>query len=260
MDLGRFRILTIIGTTSINFVAVIGDVCVFAFRSLFSILLCWRYLRLLPRQLFDIGFGSLSIISVSALFMGGALILQGDIVGSSIVAFNLMPRIVTLSVVRELGPVVICLLLAGRNSTAMAVELGVMKITEQIDELYVLNVDFYRYLVAPRILATIIASPILILCSDVIGIFGGYLVGTRMLNYDSYEYVNFALSEFVWHDVLVGLVKGVTFGCVLAISGCYFGYKCYGGSRGVGVAASSAAVVASLLVIIINCFITYVVG
>ncbi len=157
---------------------------------------------------------------------------------------------------RELGPVLAGLMVAGRVGAAMAAELGTMRVTEQIDALTTLSTDPLRYLVFPRLLAGLLMLPLLVLVADVIGVLGGYLVSVYKLGFGPIEYINRTIQYLETQDVVSGLVKAAVFGFIVALMGCYQGYRSRGGAQGVGAATTMAVVSASILILTANYAVT----
>ena len=163
---------------------------------------------------------------------------------------------VVLSVTRELGPVLAGLMVAGRVGASMAAEIGTMRVTEQIDALTTLSTDPYKYLVWPRLLAGFLMLPLLVLVADVIGVFGGYIVGIYKLGFGAQEYLRRTFEFLETQDVVSGLVKAAVFGFLVALMGCYQGYHSAGGAQGVGAATTKAVVSASILILTANYVVT----
>ena len=153
---------------------------------------------------------------------------------------------------RELGPVIASLMVAGRVGAAMAAEIGTMRVTEQIDALTSLSTDPLRYLVLPRLIAGLVTMPVLVLVADIVGVFGGFLVGTYKLEFNPVTYVTQTEQYLQTMDVVSGLIKAAVFGFVIALMGCYHGYHSRGGAEGVGQATTHAVVSASILILIFN--------
>ena len=193
---------------------------------------------------------------MTAIFTGGALALQIYIGSARWATTDTVPTIVVLGITRELGPVLTALMVAGRISSAIAAELGTMRVTEQIDALKTLSVNPFRYLIAPRIIASILSMPILTLIFDIIGVFGGYITSVISLDFNGAVYIiktfNFMKSE----DVISGLIKSIVFGLIVAIIGCYYGYNSKRGAEGVGKATTNAVVISSILIFISNYIMT----
>jgi len=160
--------------------------------------------------------------------------------------------------VRELGPVLGGLMVAARVASSVAAEIGTMKVTEQIDALVTLSTDPMRYLTAPRVLAATLTVPVLVAVGDIIGIFGGYLVGTGKLGFNASTYLQNTVTYLEFWDVGSGLVKGAVFGFLIALTGCYYGMNSGRGAQGVGRATKSAVVAASVLILAANYVLTEV--
>ena len=163
-----------------------------------------------------------------------------------------MPQILGVSLTRELGPVLAALMLAGRSASAMAAEIGTMRVTEQIDAMSTLAVKPFNYLIAPRILATMIAMPLLVLIADIIGIYGGWLVAVYALDFSGTVFIRNLEDFLALRDVTSGLIKAVIFGFLIALSGCYYGYRSSGGAQGVGNATRTAVVAAAVMILASN--------
>jgi len=198
-----------------------------------------------------IGFYSLPVVGLTAFFTGGALALQ-IAVGTTMGAETLVPNIVVLGITRELGPVMAGLMVAGRVSAAIAAELGTMRVTEQIDALVTLSTNPFKYLVTPRILAAVITMPLLVAVADIIGVFGGWVVGTQSLGFNSSVYIHNTYDYMKTSDVMSGLYKAAAFGFIIAVMGCYHGYYSRGGAQGVGAATTNAVVSAAILILATN--------
>lgn len=209
-------------------------------------------------QLMRIGFLSLPVVGLTAVFIGAALALNIHTGGSRVNAESFVPNIVVLGITRELGPVLAGLMLAGRVSAAIAAELGAMKVSEQIDALRTLSADPMRFLAAPRLIAMTLAMPLLVLAADIIGVMGGWLVATLSLGFESDIYLRNTVSFLEAEDVALGLIKAGVFGAIIAIMGCYQGFHAQGGALGVGRAATHAVVGATVLILAANYLITAV--
>ncbi len=210
------------------------------------------YGRQFLEQVMRIGYFSLPVVGLTAFFTGGVLALQIYIGSSRFNAESLVSSIVALGIVRELGPVMAGLMVAGRVSAAIAAELGTMRVTEQIDALTTLSTSPHRYLVAPRLAAAIVTLPLLVAIADTIGILGGYIVGTRALDFNGVAYIKNTVDFLNAGDVLSGLIKAAVFGFIIALMGCYHGFYSRGGAQGVGRATTNAVVSASVLILAAN--------
>ena len=164
--------------------------------------------------------------------------------------------VVVLSMTRELGPVLAGLMVAGRIGASIAAEIGTMRVTEQIDALVTLSTNPFKYLIVPRLWAGVIMLPLLVLAADAIGVFGGYLVATYKLGFNSANYIHKTFTYLKAEDVNSGLIKAAVFGFIIALCGCYSGYTSKGGAQGVGIATTSAVVSASILILICNYLLT----
>ena len=232
--------------------AELGRVSIFAGQvKLASFTPRWYPAQIL-RQMIAIGFYSLPVVGLSAIFIGAALALNIYSGGSRFGAEQFVPNIVVLGITRELGVTITGLMLAGRVSAGIAAEIGAMRVTEQIDALKTLSANPYRYLYAPRFLAGIITLPVLVIVADIIGVMGGWAVSTLGLGFDSTTYLRNTLDFLTWQDVTVGLIKAVIFGGIIAIMGCYHGDKSTAGATGVGRAATFAMVGAAGMILAFN--------
>jgi phospholipid/cholesterol/gamma-HCH transport system permease protein len=175
---------------------------------------------------------------------------------SRFAAENAVATVVVLSMTRELGPVIAGLMVAGRIGAAIAAEIGTMRVTDQIDALTTLSTNPYKYLVAPRLIAGLVTLPLLVLVADIIGVFGGFLVGTYKLDFNGANYLARTIEYLQTMDVVSGLVKAAVFGFLVALMGCYHGYHSRGGAQGVGAATTYAVVSASILILVFNYVIT----
>ncbi len=164
--------------------------------------------------------------------------------------------VVVLSMTRELAPVFAGLMVAGRIGAAMAAEIGTMRVTEQIDALTTLSTDPMRYLVAPRLIAGVTMLPLLVIVGDIVGVFGGYIIGVYKLGFNPATYLKNTFDFLEFQDVFSGLVKAAAFGFIITLMGCYQGYNSKGGAQGVGAATTNAVVSASILILIFNYLIT----
>jgi phospholipid/cholesterol/gamma-HCH transport system permease protein len=214
-----------------------------------------RYYADTIAQMDIIGVGSLSIVLLTGFFTGAILALQTYRTLQSFGEVDLMGEAVAISLVRELGPVLTALVVAGRNSSGIASEIGSMLVSEQIDALRALGTDPSRKLVTPRVYATLTMLPLLTILSDFVGLLGGYLVSFSVAKLTTPEYWTTAYQSLTFRDVTQGLMKPIVFGAIIALVGCYFGLKTEGGTQGVGRATTQAVVVASVLIILIDFFI-----
>lgn len=205
-----------------------------------------------------IGVGSLPIVILTGGFSGAVMALQMSRALATYGATGQVGQIVAITLVRELGPVLSALLVAGRSGSGMASELGSMKVTEQIDAMRALGTDPIQKLVTPRLLATAIMLPLLTIISDLVGLAGGFLVSSITLNTTASQYWNTAYRALVWNDLAQGLLKPFVFGMVIALVGCFYGLRTSGGTQGVGLATTKAVVVASVWIFVFTFFITQI--
>jgi phospholipid/cholesterol/gamma-HCH transport system permease protein len=229
-------------------------------------LLAWRSVTNLfghPRYLTDtlqqadlIGVGSVPIVVLTGFFTGAVLALQSANSLARFGALSMTGQLVSLSMVRELGPVLTGLMVSGRNASGMASELGSMKVTEQIDAMRALGTDPSKKLVTPRVVATTVMLFFLTIISDLVGLAGGFMVSYFILGLDSYQYWNTAYQSLVYADVFMGLTKPLLFGFIVATMGCYYGLTAKGGTQGVGRATTQAVVASSVLLLVVNFFYT----
>ena len=237
-----------VGRSALDMLQTAGRVALFAVRGVRALLSPPWFAGQLGRQLMSVGYFSLPVVGLTAVFTGAALALNIYTGGGRFNAEQIMPQIVALGITRELGPVLAALMLAGRVSAAMAAEIGAMRATEQIDALNTLSTDPMRYLIAPRLLATVMVLPLLVVVADIIGIAGGWVVATKTLNFNGAVYVKNTWDFLQSWDVESGLIKAAVFGFLVALMGCYHGYHSSGGARGVGRATTHAVVSAAILI------------
>lgn len=207
-------------------------------------------------QMVFAGIGSLLIASFVALFTGIVIAMQSAYQLSRFGANIYVAPMVAVGIARELGPVLTALVVAGRVGAAMTAELGTMKVTEQIEALETMALDPVRYLVVPRFLALLIMLPCLTVFADILGIFGGFLVGVFSLDVDPARYITFSFKYMAWKDVWTGLVKSAVFGMTIAMIGCYTGLRTRGGAEGVGRSTTLSVVTSFILIILFDCVLT----
>jgi phospholipid/cholesterol/gamma-HCH transport system permease protein len=246
----------VIGRAFLVFLATFGRLCIFAGNAVSH---CFRppyYVGLIGRQMIAIGYYSLPVVGLTALFTGAVLALQIFIGSSRFNAEGTVATIVVIGITRELGPVLGGLMVGGRVGAAMAAELGTMRVTEQIDALVTLQTNPFKYLVAPRLIAATLMMPLLVLVADIIGVFGGYMVGVHRLEFNAASYLSNTFEFLETQDVVSGLVKAAVFGFIIALMGCYHGFNSSGGAQGVGRATTNAVVSSLILILVANYFIT----
>jgi phospholipid/cholesterol/gamma-HCH transport system permease protein len=252
------NLLAAIGRVTLGFFRETGRLSLFTATSVMSLIMPPIYWRLIVQQILRIGYFSLPVVGLTAFFTGGVLALQIYIGGNRYGAEAIVPQIVVLGITRELGPVIAGLMVAGRVAAAIAAEIGTMRVTEQIDALTTLSTNPIKYLVVPRLWAAVLSMPILVAIADSIGVFGGYVVGTRSLGFNWAVYLNNTANFVTQSDVRSGLIKAAVFGFIIALMGCYNGFNSKGGAQGVGAATTYAVVSASILILAANYFLTSV--
>jgi len=248
--------LATIGRTFLGFLAAVGRLALFTLTALAQCLKPPFYPRLFLRQIVDIGYYSLPVVGLTALFTGMVLALQTQAGFARFGAGGFGASVVLLSVVRELGPVLAGLMVAGRIGASMAAEIGTMRVTEQIDALSTLSTNPYKYLVAPRLIAGLLMLPCLVIVANIIGVFGGFLISVYRLGDNPSAYMTATWQALEVEDIVLSLMKAAAFGFVVALMGCYHGYNSRGGAQGVGAATTNAVVSSSILILLFDFMIT----
>ena len=252
------NIFAVIGRVFLTFLTQVGRLTLFTIDGVSSVLRPPIYWSLIGQQMLRIGYFSLPVVGLTAFFTGGALALQIYVGGNRFGAESFVPNIVVLGITRELGPVIAGLMVAGRVAAAIAAEIGTMRVTEQIDALTTLSTNPMKYLVVPRLVASVITLPLLVLVADSIGVFGGYVVSTRSLGFNGSIYIKNTVDFVTNQDVTSGVIKVAVFGFIIALMGCYNGFHSRGGAQGVGNATTNAVVTSSILILAANYFLTSV--
>ncbi len=224
------RPLQLIGHVVLEFLATVGRVVLFAGSGLSHCVRPPFYFRNLGRQLIEIGYYSLPVVGLTAIFTG--------------------------MITRELGPVLAGLMVAGRIGASMAAEIGTMRVTEQIDALSTLSTNPMKFMVAPRLIAGVTMLPLLVVVADIIGVFGGYLVAVYKLGFNPANYLQNTFDALQTEDVVSGLVKAAVFGLIVTLMGCYHGYTSRGGAQGVGAATTNAVVSSAILILCFDYILT----
>jgi phospholipid/cholesterol/gamma-HCH transport system permease protein len=238
-----------LGRTVLTFLGAIGSTVLFGFVGLSHLVRPPFYGRLFWRSFVDFAYFSLPVVAMTAIFSGMVIALQSYTGFARYGATSAVANIVLISVVRELAPVLAGLMVAGRVGAAMAAELGTMRVTDQIDALRTLSTDPMKYLIAPRLLAGLLALPLLVLVADILGVMGGFIVATAKLGFSAHSYLTNSINFLQWNDVNLSLVKAAVFGLLVSLMGCYHGFNSRGGAQGVGAATTSAVVSASILIL-----------
>jgi phospholipid/cholesterol/gamma-HCH transport system permease protein len=238
-----------LGRAFLSMLGAIGDTVLFGLLGLSHLVRPPFYFRLFLRSFIDFAYFSLPVVAMTAIFSGMVIALQSYTGFARYGATSAVANIVLISVVRELAPVLAGLMVAGRVGAAMAAELGTMRVTDQIDALRTLSTDPMKYLIAPRLLAGLLALPLLVLVADILGVMGGFIVATAKLGFSAHSYLTSSINFLQWSDVSLSLVKAAVFGLLVALMGCYHGFNSRGGAQGVGAATTSAVVSASILIL-----------
>ena len=248
--------LAALGRPFLAALAYVGRLTLFALQTVLHIFRPPFYTREFLQSVLQIGWFSLPVVGLTAVFTGGALALQIYSGGSRFNAESVVPSIVAIGMTRELGPVLGGLMVAARVASSIAAEIGTMKVTEQIDALVTLSTHPMKYLVAPRVLAATLTMPVLVAVGDSIGIAGGWLVGITRLDFNSATYIANTVDFLEFWDVGSGLVKGAVFGFIVALMGCHYGMNSGRGAQGVGAATKAAVVAASVMILASNYLLT----
>jgi phospholipid/cholesterol/gamma-HCH transport system permease protein len=206
----------------------------------------------------SIGVGSLQIVFMTGFFSGAVMALQMSRALAQYGQVGKTGALVSLTLVRELGPVLTAIMVAGRNASGMASELGSMKVTEQIDAMRALGTDPVQKLVTPRLIATCVMLPLLVIIADFVGLFGGWLISYLFLSLTARQYWSSAWQTLEWNDVSQGLLKPLVFALVISMIGCFYGLRTSGGTQGVGRSTTQAVVTATVLIFILDLLITKV--
>ncbi len=255
-QLQQWNILATIGRVFLAFLTAVGHLVLFTLTALRHAVHRPIFLRNIFQQMLRIGYFSLPVVGLTAIFTGAVLALQIYVGGSRFNAESFVGQVVVIAMVRELGPVLAALMVAGRVSSAIAAEIGTMRVTEQIDALTTLATNPFKYLVVPRLIAATLTLPLLVLVADSIGVMGGYLAATQRLGLNAGAYMRATIDVLEWEDVTSGLTKAAVFGFLIALMGCYHGYNSRGGAQGVGAATTDAVVSASVLILLFNYILT----
>ncbi len=245
-----------IGSGLFAFLSTAGKIVLFALSALGHCVRPPFYPRLLLRQMAEIGYFSLPVVALTAVFSGMVLALQSYTGFARFSAEGAVATVVVLSITRELGPVLAGLMVAGRIGAAIAAEIVTLRVTDLIDALTTLSTNPMMYLVVPRLVAATLVLPLLVIVADILGVLGGFIVGVFKLEFNAGNYMMRTWEFLEFEDVVSGLVKAAVFGFIIALMGCYQGYHSKGGAQGVGAATTNAVVSASILILVFNYVIT----
>ena len=241
-----------------RYVQIVQDYSYLAARAVAALFTPPIYVNDLLEQMDIIGIGSLPIVLLTGVFIGAVMVLQTASQFERFGETALTGDVVSLALVRELGPAITGLLVAGRNASGMASELGSMLVTEQVDAMRAMGTDPNRKLVAPRVLATVCVLPLLTAMADFVGLIGGFVIAYFTLRIGRVEFWTRAINALQFSDLMQGMAKPVVFGFLLATVGCYKGLTVRGGTEGVGRATTQAVVISSVLILITDFFLTKV--
>ncbi|NDB84998.1 MAG: ABC transporter permease [Alphaproteobacteria bacterium] len=245
-----------IGAYTLRCAENIGLMSIFLFKAALGLFHRPLYIRNYLNQMLFMGFYSLPVVGMTAIFSGAVLALQSYTGFSRFSAESAIATVVALSITRELGPVLAGLMVAGRVGASIAAEIGTMRVTEQIDALHTLSTDPIKYLVTPRIIAGIFSLPCLVIIADIIGIMGGYMVSVYKLDFNHAVYISNTFEFLKPIDIISGLVKACFFGLIISSVSCFCGFYCEKGAKGVGSATTKAVVNSSILILLSNYFLT----
>ncbi len=248
--------LALLGRAVLGPLAAVGRLALYIAATFRHLVTPPFYLREFGHALLTVGWFSLPVVGLTAIFTGGALALQIYAGGARFNAEAVVPQIVAVGMVRELGPVLVGLMIAARVTSSIAAEIATMKVTEQIDALVTLSTDPMKYLTVPRVLAGTLVVPVLVAVGDVIGIMGGFLVGVERLGFNGTVYLTNTVNFLETADIVSSLVKGAAFGFIAALMGCYYGMGSGRGAQGVGAATKGSVVAAAVMILAANFLLT----
>ncbi|MEC4672210.1 MAG: MlaE family lipid ABC transporter permease subunit [Nitrospirota bacterium] len=252
------KVLIYIGSSTLSLLEEIGRMFLFLLQAIAWIFRPpFRPARIL-NQLYFIGFKTTFVVTLTAIFTGMVLALQGYYSLRKFGAEGLLGSAVALGMIRELGPVLAALMVTARSGSAMTAEIGIMRITEQIDAMETMAVNPIQYLIAPKIVAGVMAVPLLVAIFDIVGIFGGYLVGVKLLGVSSGSFWSSIESEVGWSDVYGGFLKSISFGLIVTWVCCYKGFYTEMSAEGLGKATTQGVVLSSVLILVWDYFLTSV--
>jgi phospholipid/cholesterol/gamma-HCH transport system permease protein len=246
-----------VGRNTNNVLAAFGDFCIFAARTfswLAYTLFRPKTLRLLLPQMYEVGVRSVPVVGVTGAFIGMVLAIESATQFKAIGQETRLGTVINLSVVKQIGPVLAAVMLAGRIGGALTAELGTMNVTEQLDALRVMGSDPIGYLVVPRLLACVMLTPVLTIYSDLLGVLGGWAVSTKFLGIPSGPYWQFSAQGVDNWQIFEGIIKSVFFGATIGLISCYKGFTCGAGASGVGKACTESFVQSFLAIIVLNFF------
>ncbi len=245
---------SVLGETIKRQVFAVQDYSLLAMQSILNLFTPPQYWSDTLDQMDQIGVGSLPIVVITAFFIGGVMVLQTAAQFERFGETALTGDAVSLALVRELGPAITALLVAGRNASGIASELGSMVVTEQVDAMRALGTDPIRKLVTPRVIAMVTMLPLLVAVADFVGLVGGFIVAYFTLRLGAVQFWTRAIDALEFGDLVQGMSKPVIFGLIISTVGCFQGLRVKGGTQGVGRATTSAVVISSVMVLVIDFF------
>ncbi len=245
-----------IGRNTNNTLASFGDFCLFCGRvfSFLPSLFRWKTLRLVFPLMYEVGTRSVPVVAVTGAFIGMVMAIESYTTLAALGQAARLGSVINLSVVKQIGPVLAAVMLAGRVGGALTAELGTMNVTEQLDALRVMGSDPIRYLVLPRFIACVLLTPILAIYSDYLGVLGGWVISTKFLHVPSEPYWHYSAQAVDNWQIMEGIVKCIFFGAAIGLISCYKGFTCGSGASGVGRACTDSFVTSFLAIIILNFF------
>jgi len=250
------RFLEYLGKITINLLEEMGSLGIFIFRIIYWLFKRPVFFKEIFKQMEFIGVKSCTVIILTGLFTGMVSSLQADYGFRLFGAETLVGSTTALGLLRELGPVLAALMVTARAGSAMSAQIGTMRVTEQIDALYVMGANPYQYLLIPRIIAAILVMPMLTLLFDSVGMLGSYIVGVDLLGIDKGLFMARIVQYVDYEDLNAGLIKAVCFGGILSVVGCYKGFTTTGGAEGVGRATTYSVVISSVSILIADYVLT----
>lgn len=247
-----------LGRAVLDPLAALGRIAIYGAQTIAAALRPPFYPREFASALLNVGWLSLPVVGLTSIFTGGALALQIYSGGQRFSAEAVVPQIVAIGMVRELGPVLVGLMIAARVTSSIAAEIATMKVTEQIDALTTLSTNPLKYLTVPRVLAGFLTVPLLVGVGDIIGVMGGFLVSTEQLGFNRASYIKNTVEFLTAPDITSSLIKGAVFGFIATLIGCYYGMNSGRGAQGVGTATKGAVATAAILILAANFVLTSV--
>ena len=249
-----------LGEHSLNGIEGLGRIWLLLWATLKWLVRRWPRREVLIEQFYRIGNRSVPVVLTTGAFTGMVLAVQTYDQFKRLSVQTLVGAVVGLSMVKELGPVLTGVMLAGRVGASFTAEIGTMKVTEQIDALRCLATDPVQYLILPRLIGCVVLAPLLTGMADIIGMIGGYVIGVELFHIDQFYYIEHTLRNVTGWDVASGLIKSAFFGLLIAIIPCYKGFTCSEGAEGVGKATTEAVVITCIAILISDFFLTLLLG